>query len=297
MTVSNPEIRILAAGDEPLLERYLAARPDTTLFFQSNLRAVGGLGADPMAPFGGVYAASFEGAHVTGVVAHYWNGSAILEADVALAALVRTAVRGSGHALKGLLGPAVQVRAARSGLGLDDAPTTMTSVERLYSLDTAELRVPAALAAGSVRCRRANDADAAHLLEWRMAYMVEAIGETDTEQAREQARDSIARGIAGGRAFLLEADGRPVSMSGFNAWVPACAQIGGVYTPPELRSRGYGRAVVAGSLQIAAAEGTRRSVLFTDDENVPAQRSYEALGYEVIGDYALTFFRDPQDIP
>ena len=47
-------------------------------------------------------------------------------------------------------------------------------------------------------------------------------------------------------------------------------------------------------LSVSAAETNAWAVA---SDNVPAQRSYEALGYEVIGDYALVFFRDPQDIP
>jgi predicted GNAT family acetyltransferase len=65
---------------------------------------------------------------------------------------------------------------------------------------------------------------------------------------------------------------------------------GGVYTPPKLRGRGYGRAVVAGSLCDARKQGSRRSVLFTRGTNVAAQRAYRALGYEVLGDFALVLF-------
>jgi predicted GNAT family acetyltransferase len=64
-----------------------------------------------------------------------------------------------------------------------------------------------------------------------------------------------------------------------------------VYTPPELRSRGYGRAVVAASLLDARAEGAERTILFTPVENIPAQRAYEALGYRHIGDYRLLLLR------
>ena len=62
-------------------------------------------------------------------------------------------------------------------------------------------------------------------------------------------------------------------------------------TPPELRRRGYARAVVAASLLDARAEGAERSILFTPVENIPAQRAYEALGYRHIGDYRLFLLR------
>ncbi len=89
---------------------------------------------------------------------------------------------------------------------------------------------------------------------------------------------------------IRRSDGATVAMSGFNASLPDVVQIGGVFTPPELRSQGYGRAVVAGSLVLAREQGVGRSVLFTPHDNVAAQRAYEALGYVAIGDYGLVVF-------
>ena len=73
----------------------------------------------------------------------------------------------------------------------------------------------------------------------------------------------------------------------FNATLPDCVQVGGVFTPPELRGRGHGRAVVAASLEIARSEGVTRSILFTDEANAPARRAYEAIGFREIGRYGI----------
>lgn len=40
----------------------------------------------------------------------------------------------------------------------------------------------------------------------------------------------------------------PVSLSAFNASLPDIVQLVGIYTPPELRGRGYAQRAVAGSL-------------------------------------------------
>src|SRR2546425_12835478 len=69
--------------------------------------------------------------------------------------------------------------------------------------------------------------------------------------------------------------------------LPEIVQIGGVWTPPELRGRGYGRAVVAGSLLAARERNVRRAVLFADPRNTAAQRAYLVLGFELVGDYGL----------
>ncbi|WP_354417996.1 GNAT family N-acetyltransferase [Mesorhizobium shonense] len=63
-------------------------------------------------------------------------------------------------------------------------------------------------------------------------------------------------------------------------------QIGGVWTPPEVRNRGYGRAVATGALREAARDGVTRAVLFRRARAV--RRSYEALGSRQIGDYGIT---------
>ena len=76
-----------------------------------------------------------------------------------------------------------------------------------------------------------------------------------------------------------------------SATIREAVQVGAVWTPPELRSRGYGRAVVAASLLIARSEGVETAILFTGEDNVPAQRAYEGLGFRHIGDYRLVLLR------
>jgi predicted GNAT family acetyltransferase len=99
-------------------------------------------------------------------------------------------------------------------------------------------------------------------------------------------------GLDEGTAWVLEADGALVACQQFNATLPDVVQVGGVWTPPDLRGRGYGRAVVAGALLAARADGVRRGVLFTGEWNVSAQRAYEALGFARVGDWALLFLKE-----
>ena len=53
------------------------------------------------------------------------------------------------------------------------------------------------------------------------------------------------------------------------------------------------RAVVAASLVHARAEGKQFAVLFTGEQNIPAQKAYEALGFRHIGDYRILLLREP----
>lgn len=92
--------------------------------------------------------------------------------------------------------------------------------------------------------------------------------------------------------FMLLVGDQIVAYAAYNAALPEIVQIGGVWTPPELRGRGYGRAVVAASLLAARDDGVQRAVLFTGERNVAAQRAYAALGFRRIDDWGIVLFSD-----
>jgi RimJ/RimL family protein N-acetyltransferase len=284
-------IRILGAGDERLLEPFFAAHPDTTLFFQNNV-FVAGL-ADRGQPYQGTYAAALEGERLVALAAHYWQGNLIVEAPVALAEVARAAIAASGRPVAGLLGPWAQVAAARATLSLGDAAATMDSPDDLFALDLAALRVPPPLARGAVVCRSSRADEIPIVAAWRYQYRIELMGEPPGDDVRAMSRDEIERSHAEGRNFVLERDGALVSYAGYNAALPHCVQIGGVWTPREHRGRGYARAAVAGALLAARARGVARSILFTGVDNRAAQAAYRALGYERVGDYGLVLFAAP----
>lgn len=282
------DVRTLAPGDEQELERFLCGRADTTLFLRGNLRQAGL--HDGGERYQGRYAAAFEGGRIVGAAAHYWNGNVVVEAPRALREVVGCAVGASGRGVHGILGPWSQVVETRAGLGLGAAPTRLDSREELYAVELASLRVPAALAEGRVRCRRPRDDEIDLATDWATAYGIETLGESEGSEQRAASRSRIESAQREGRQWLLEAAGRPVAYTAFNAVLPDCVQVGGVFTPPELRGRGYARCAVAGSLIDARDRGVRRSVLFTQHDNHPAKSAYRALGYQQVGDYGIVLF-------
>jgi predicted GNAT family acetyltransferase len=124
--------------------------------------------------------------------------------------------------------------------------------------------------------------------DWRVRYAIEALGAAPSPAARDEMRKAFAE--AGPVGWVLVDGGHPVSFSTFTARTRGIVQVGGVYTPPELRGRGYARGVVAGSLLDARARGATRSILFTGRKDVAAQRAYTALGYEPVGPFGLVLF-------
>ncbi|MGL4279266.1 MAG: GNAT family N-acetyltransferase, partial [Albidovulum sp.] len=76
---------------------------------------------------------------------------------------------------------------------------------------------------------------------------------------------------------ILERNGIPVATTGFTAELSGVVQIGGVYTLPDLRGRGYARAAVALHLAEGRQKGIRRALLFA--ANAAAARAYQAIGF------------------
>jgi len=289
------ETRILGPGDEPAFERFLVPRTETSMFLRSNARAAGL--EYRHAPYHGTYVARYDGEEIVAVAAHSWNGIVMVQSPPEhIPEVVRAAARASARKVTGFSGAWDQCVAARTALDLDETPTLKCSCEDLFSLSLEELVVPSELARGDVRCRCMIDPtpDEIDLLAgWRAEYGMETLGAIDSPKFRDDTRADVVRVSGLGALFVLERGGELVSTSTFNARLPECVQIGGVWTPPALRGRRYARAVVAGSLLEARARGVSRSVLFTDRANEPARRAYLSLGYRVIGDYALMLFSMP----
>lgn len=274
-------VRILGAGDEDALEAFLATRAAHAMFLRANLRRAGIV--DTGAPYTGTYAGAVDGGALVGAGACFWNGIVITAAGEHAGPVAAAAVAASGRRPHGFLGPWVEVGAARAALGFSGAPADMDSREDLYELDLAALVVPPRLAAGELVCRAADAADLPLLARWRAAYHVEALGAAPGPATDEAARTEVHRW---GFWVLVDA-GAVVAMTSFNARLPDMVQVGGVYTPPQLRGRGYARAAVAGSLVDARAEGVARAILFTGDDNAAARAAYLALGFRIVGDYGM----------
>jgi GNAT superfamily N-acetyltransferase len=278
-------IRALGAGDEPALEAFLLRLADFSMFLRSNSRAAGLVYEGK--PLQAEYVAAFDGSDIVAVAAHCWNNMLLVQAPVDVAAVARAAVEQSRRPVAGLSGPADQVLAARSALGLDDRPAPKFGREELFALDLKDLVVPAPLNDGRWTCRRPRSHELEFLIDWHVDFAREALQFPDSPRLRSECEQELRLVYKRGSNWVLE-DGGLVSYSAFNARLPDIVQIGGVWTPRELRGRGYGRAVVAGSLLEVRETGVRRAVLFAERED--AKRAYKGIGFRVVGDYGLILF-------
>jgi len=132
------------------------------------------------------------------------------------------------------------------------------------------------------RPRSVLDADRRLVLEWVQAFARETFDDVDPKAAERQVVARVDRG-AGGFA-LWEHEGRPVSLVGWGGETPNGMRIGPVYTPPDLRRRGYASALTASVSAKLLAAGRRFCFLYTDLENETANRIYGEIGYEPVCD-------------
>jgi len=286
--------RILEPGEEQAVDAFLAGYPDTSLMLRANLHAAGL--ADHGRPSQATYAAAFQGGRIEAVAAHCWNGVLLLEAPSHIVQVVRLAVAASGRSVSGLIGPRGQVVDARRALGLAEAPTATDSSDLLYTLALAALKLPSQLTAPGITCCPAREADRELLIEWRAAFSVEALGFQNSPALRISCREQVELLERAGDLWVLRQEDLPIACATINARIREAVTVGGVWTIPAERGRGYARTAVAGMLEAQRARGVTRAVLFADRSNVSARRAYEALGFQAAGDYGLVLFHEPQPL-
>ncbi|MBL8687501.1 MAG: GNAT family N-acetyltransferase [Rhodospirillaceae bacterium] len=283
------EVRQLRPGDDLLLSDFLESRADSSMFLRNNLRRSGL--EDTGLAYGGTYVAALEKGRIEAVAALYWSGTLMAQAPYHLGPILQRLTKLATRPVRGILGPLSQTDEARQLLGMTRRPVLKASREDLFALSLDRIEMPEHLAEGRWTSRRPRRSELAGLADWRVLSVTEtgAAAQPD-ERTRADAEEVIRNLDRDGALWVLEVDGRVVSMNSYNATMPDMVQIGGVFTPTDLRGLGFARACVAGSLVSARHAGIKRSVLFTPKENASAQAAYRAIGFRVVGDYGIVMF-------
>lgn len=277
-------LRPAKAGDEAAIDAFLARHAETSMFLRSNLAKHGLF--DRESPRGTEYWLAGE-SEITAVFGFSNAGFAMSQAPDAGADLwtaFASALR--GRRLSGITGETTQVAKAKAALGVAGAAFTLDGPEPLFRLDLAKLVVPELPG----RLRQPVEADRTLFEDWHRGYVTE-LRMTSPERVDAEARDRAEQAIGGDATRLLVVDGTPVARTAINARLPDMVQIGGVYTPPEIRGRGHARRAVALHLEDLRAAGVTTAILFASGP--AACRAYEAIGFRRIGTYSLAILKDP----
>ena len=281
-------IRSVATDDLERVRGFLEAHVESSLFLLSNLAIFGPRLTDHWNS--GNYRLVEEAGRVVAVFSLTRRGNLIVQAGgrADLAESILEACESEPMEVCGVVGEWPTAEAIWNLLRADPRfEPGLSSKEVLYRLPLEKTagQVPGGPPPGiTVRALMANDysqwerLNTAYCAELNMPLPV-----VDHAHEAEFGRRARARWWWG--AF---SGAQLVAIAGLNAAYGVVGQVGGVYTRPAERSKGFSRAVMA----LLIEEGGdyhqfEKLVLFTHEENVSARRVYETLRFEVVGAFGL----------
>ncbi len=195
-----------------------------------------------------------------------------------------------GIPLPGVVGPiqAAEAFAAAWGTASGTRPAIKLR-ERVFMLDKV---IPPRPASGHFRWALPEERET--IIEWGMAFEREALHVAEPDRADYEGfadrliNRSERRGLG-----VWEDEGRMVSFAAFGNPTLHGIRVAPVYTPPELRGRGYASACVAALSQFLLNSGRQQCYLFTDLANPTSNKIYQAIGYRPVGDAVEMRFLQP----
>jgi uncharacterized protein len=205
--------------------------------------------------------------------------------EAAIGPLLQSA-RSAFDSLPGVVGPKQPVAAfARAWQEETGAEARLEIAQRAFRADHVDTpsNVP-----GAMRDYEPGDRDIA--VRWMDAFVAEAL--PDDAPNPETSEDLVDRRYEDPEAGLaVWDDDGVVSIAGYGGRTPNGIRIGPVYTPPELRGRGYASALTAALTQRLLDGGLTFCFLFTDLANPTSNSIYQRIGYEPVSDQDLWIFR------
>ena len=170
------------------------------------------------------------------------------------------------------------------------ASTRTNMRQGIYALEQVD---PVSPVPGAARVAATADRELA--LNWWIAFGDEVLhaggpGRDNAAASLDHRLSSESAGIV-----LWEDEGQVVSLAGWGGATPNGIRIGPVYTPPELRGRGYATALTAEVSQRLLDgrlfDGRRRfCFLYTDLANQTSNAIYERIGYRRVAESAEIIF-------
>ncbi len=270
--------------DVPAVTDFLRAHSEYVMFPLNNLTQYGLDGDAPFAPRmwrnAGGDLTDLLSVTKAGMVMPYLPSGDFAGAAAAL----------TGRSLVGLIGPAPSVIGTQSALNLLGVDMELDTAEQHFSLRLSDVTLPN----GDGRIVVMNDSHRKLMTPWLIGYHIGALG-MHPDGAARVVPSRITREIDDQRRVILFDGDTPVATTAFSAALAHIVQVGGVYTPPPHRGRGYARLAVALHLKQAHQNGAQTAVLSADDPSAIA--AYSSVGFRPIGEWAMKIFNEPQVAP
>lgn len=154
--------------------------------------------------------------------------------------------------------------------------TDVRALRRMRLFRLGELAWPDPRPEGRPRLATTHDREL--LINWFEAFS------RDVEEPEMDHEPAVDERLSYDGLTLWEVDGRPVSLAGVTRTVAGMVRVGPVYTPPELRGRGYAGGVTSAVSEAALDAGTTDVLLYTDLANPTSNALYQRLGYRPVED-------------
>lgn len=179
----------------------------------------------------------------------------------------------TGPALHGVIGPPESVETFTAASG---GRWHRTMAQGVYECRRVvhEQRAPGAM-------RAALSADRDVLTEWVQRLAGEALND---QRDRTVVAAAVDTHIARGAMHVWDVGGTIVSLAAAVAPTPHGIRLNHVYTPPELRGRGYAGSLVAALTRSLLDSGRQFVFLHTDLSNPTSNALYVRLGYQHVSD-------------
>ena len=177
--------------------------------------------------------------------------------------------------LPGVNGPRQSAtRFAEAWLALAGGRAAISMRQRLHKIE----RVSTDLPVTQGRLREVTSSERGLAIEWALAFVREAIPNHPNE-----AEESVDRHLRAGTLNFWD-DGGPVTMCASVGGPSTSARINLVYTPPDLRRRGYATAAVSALTRRLLDMGRRYCCIYTDLANPTSNSVYRRIGYRPVCD-------------
>lgn len=177
----------------------------------------------------------------------------------------------------GVVGPAMTSEAiARISGHITNQKVQLVMGQKIYELT--QVLIPQNIAG---KLSLANELHQELVGQWLYEFNVESLPHEKTTLDKTIALAKIK--ISKNEVYLwLDKENNPVSMNMISRPTQNGISISGVYTPKNLRKRGYASAVVSGTSQKMLESGKKFCVLYTDTANPTSNKIYQQIGFREI---------------
>lgn len=139
------------------------------------------------------------------------------------------------------------------------------------------------------RIFQAAPCDEEKLFPLERAYQFEEVIPPNFNVSEKLLRDSFRLNLQSQRIFALQVGDALVAKAAITACGKNYALLGGVYTLPEFRRKGFATILIRHILRVLAAEKKCAS-LYARKNKIAAVELYKSLGFESVAEYRLIYF-------